>query len=191
MDHYIDIKLLPDPEFPPTMLMNALFAKFHKGLIDHGGGDIGISFPEISQGTRTLGQRLRIHGNKDSLDRLMSLSWMQGIRDLVTTMPIQPVPDGAGYRVVRRVQAKSSPERLRRRLMARKGIGMEAARVAIPDCAAEILDLPFVEVTSRSTGHRFRVFIEHGKLKPTATSGAFSSYGLSATATVPWFQSLS
>jgi len=187
MDHYIDITVLPDPEFPATTLMNALFAKLHRGLVDHGGQDIGVSFPEVMLGKRTLGQRLRLHGNSVSLDRLMAIGWMQGMRDHVTITSVQPVPAGVQHRVVRRVQAKSSPERLRRRLMARKSIDAETARTAIPDSAAEMLELPYVELASRSTEQRFRLFIEHLEPVPTPREGTYGSYGLSTSATIPWF----
>lgn len=187
MDHYIDITVLPDPEFPATTLMNALFAKLHRGLVDHGGRDIGVSFPEVVQSKRTLGPRLRLHSNHASLDRLMRISWMQGMRDHVTMTMIQPVPPDVQYRVVRRVQAKSSPERLRRRLISRKSINAEDAQAVIPDSAAKMLDLPYVEVVSHTTGQRFRLFIEHLELKPTGMVGTFGTYGLSTSATVPWF----
>lgn len=187
MDHYIDITLLPDPEFPATTLMNALFAKLHRGLVDHAGQDIGISFPEVVQSKRTLGQRLRLHGTSASLDRLMAIGWMQGMRDHVMVAPAQPIPANVQHRVVRRVQAKSSPERLRRRLMARKSIDVETARTVIPDSAAEMLNLPYVEIASRSTGQRFKLFIEHLKPLSTAIPGPFGTYGLSTNATVPWF----
>lgn len=187
MDHYIDITVLPDPEFPATTLMNALFAKLHRGLVDHGGQDIGVSFPEVVQSKRTLGQRLRLHGNSASLDRLMATSWMQGMRDHVTVTPVQPVPAGVQHRAVRRVQAKSNPERLRRRLMVRKSIDAEAARAAIPDAAARMLELPYVEIGSRSTEQRFRLFIEHLEPVSTPREGIYGSYGLSSSATIPWF----
>lgn len=187
MDHYIDITVLLDPEFPPTTLMNALFSKLHRGLVDYGGRDIGVSFPEVVQIKRTLGQRLRLHGTRDGLGRLIAIGWMQGIRDHVSVTPIQPVPAEVQYRVVRRVQAKSSPERLRRRLMFRKSIDAETARTLVPDSAARVLDLPHVEVVSHTTGQRFRLFIEHGHPIQTASPGTFGTYGLSTSATVPWF----
>lgn len=187
MDHYLDIRLLPDPEFPAPLLMSALFAKLHRALVDYGKRDIGVSFPEVVQGKRTLGQRLRLHGNSASLDRLMAIGWMQGMRDHVTITSVQPIPAEVQHRVVRRVQAKGSPERLRRRLMARKSIDAETARAAIPDSAAEMLELPYVEITSRSTGQRFKLFIEHLQPVPSATAGPFGNYGLATDATVPWF----
>ena len=71
--------------------------------------------------------------------------------------------------------------------MARKAIGPEAARIAIPDSAAEMLTLPYVELMSRTTGQRFRLFIEHLPPQAEPTLGEFGAYGLSSDATVPWF----
>lgn len=187
MDHYIDITVLPDPEFPATTLMNALFAKLHRGLVDHGRRDIGVSFPDVVQSKRTLGPRLRLHGNRASLDRLMVIGWTQGMRDHIAVTAIRAVPSEAVHRIVRRVQAKSSPDRLRRRLVARRSITPEAAQAAIPDSVARMLSLPYVEIASRTTGQRFKLFIEHLEPKPSAVPGKFGTYGLSANVTVPWF----
>lgn len=187
MDHYLDIRLLPDPEFPATLLMSALFGKLHRGLAEHGGGTIGVSFPDVRAGNRTLGHCLRLHGSATELQRLMQIGWMQGLRDHADFGAPTPVPANPGYRVVRRVQAKSSAERLRRRLIARKHIDVEAAAQAIPDSVAERLDLPYVVLSSRTTGQRFPLFIEHGPIQVAPVAGSFTAYGLSSTATVPWF----
>ncbi len=187
MDHYIDITLLPDPEFPPTTLMNALFSKLHRGLVAWGERNIGVSFPDVAPGKRTLGTRLRLHGSNGALERLMANGWTHGMRDHIAIATSAPVPVGAAHRIVRRVQAKSSPERLRRRLMTRKGIGPEAARIAIPDSTAEMLTLPYVELGSSTTGQQFKLFIEHLPLQATPTPGEFGAYGLSRNASIPWF----
>ncbi len=187
MDHYLEIRLLPDPEFPAPMLMSALFGKLHRGLVEHGGGTIGVSFPDVRDGSRTLGHRLRLHGSAAELQRLMQIGWTQGLRDHADFGAPAPVPANPSYRVVRRVQAKSNPQRLRRRLAARKGIDMVAAAQAIPDSAAERLDLPHVVLSSRTTGQRFPLFIEHRPLEAAPVAGHFTAYGLSQTATVPWF----
>ncbi len=187
MDSYIELQLLPDPEFPATTLMNALFAKLHRGLVSNGEGRIGISFPDVGPKALGLGSRLRLHGLAGDLEKLMSLNWLQGMRDHLSLGPISAVPANARYRVVRRVQAKSSPERERRRLIARKGISPEAAILAIPDSAAESLKLPYVLLASQSTLQQFRLFIEHLPLQEQPTPGLFNAYGLSAGATIPWF----
>lgn len=187
MDHYVDIRLLPDPEFPPFMLMNALFAKLHRALVDTETVGVGVSFPEHSLQPISLGERLRLHGDAPELARIMSRDWLRGMRDHTEVHGPTNIPAGAVHRAVRRVQAKSNPERLRRRLIKRKGIDPESAREAIPDQAAELLDLPFVTLKSRSSGQTFRLFIEHGPTSPEPTSGRFGQYGLGRGATVPWF----
>lgn len=185
MDAYLELQLLPDPEFPPAMLMNALFAKMHRALVSHGEGRIGISFPDVGGGQ--LGQRLRLHGQAGDLEKLMASNWLQGMRDHLAAFAIRPVPDGAKHRIVRRVQAQSNPERLRRRLIRRKGIGAEEAREAIPDSATERLNLPWLEISSQSTRQIFRLFIEHLPPQAESSPGRFTSYGLSNEASIPWF----
>ncbi|MFO5998059.1 type I-F CRISPR-associated endoribonuclease Cas6/Csy4, partial [Pseudomonas aeruginosa] len=61
MDHYLDIRLRPDPEFPPAQLMSVLFGKLHQALVAQGGDRIGVSFPDLDESRSRLGERLRIH----------------------------------------------------------------------------------------------------------------------------------
>ncbi len=189
MDHYLEIKLLPDPEFAPTVLMNALFAKLHRGLVDLSSTRIGVSFPGMRKEpkSRSLGERLRIHGSLADLRGLMDLPWLTGMRDHILVQGPERIPDQVSDCRVRRVQAKSSPERLRRRLMKRRGISGEEACRAISDDRAERLDLPYITLKSRSTGQHFRLFIEQQPVVSQETSGLFNHYGLSCTATLPWF----
>jgi CRISPR-associated endonuclease Csy4 len=85
------------------------------------------------------------------------------------------------------VQAHSNPERERRRLIARKGVSPEEALAAIPNRRAEQLDLPFLLLSSRSTGQQFRLFVEHLPIADESRPGNFGSYGLSPATTIPWF----
>jgi CRISPR-associated endoribonuclease Cas6/Csy4 subtype I-F len=100
---------------------------------------------------------------------------------------IQAVPSKVSYRVVSRVQAKSSPERIRRRQMRRHGLSETEAHERIPDSAMTWLALPFVSIRSRSTNQTFRLFIKHSDSKDMPQSGIFNSYGLSNETTIPWF----
>lgn len=192
MDYYVDITLRPDPEFPAPLLMNALFAKLHRALVSHSaqlGGRLGASFPgHVGTGRALqLGERLRLHGEASALDTLLASDWLSGMRDHSLPAPVAPVPAGTQHRVVRRVQAQSSPERLRRRLARRHHLDATEAAQRIPDSAAQTLRLPWVQLRSSSTGQNFRLFIEHGPLLPHPISGTFSPYGLSLGASVPWF----
>lgn len=187
MDHYLDIRLRSDPEFPATQLMSALFAKLHRALVTLPGEEIGISFPDVNEKRSGLGARLRLHGNAAALDTLMAHPWLPGMRDHLHLGELLPIPMQVQYRHVSRVQAKSNPERLRRRQVRRHGLSEEEARQRIPDSAARTLELPFVSLRSQSTGQSFHLFIRHGPLQAKPTEGNFSRYGLSNAATVPWF----
>lgn len=187
MNAYLEIKLLPDPERLPTTLMSDLFSKLHGALAAHGRKNIGVSFPDSDKKHGTLGTRLRLHGNEKDLNKLMKSGWMTGMQAHASVGEIAPVPIHAKYRAVRRVQAKSNPERERRRLMARKSVSAEVAKQAIPDNTAQRLYLPYLILTSQSTGQRFRLFVEHLPLQERVVNGTFGAYGLSPVATVPWF----
>lgn len=187
MDHYVDIKLLPDPEFAAHQLMSALYAKLHRALVKQSPTNIGVSFPEHDDKAPHLGNCLRLHGSANALRDLALTDWLTGMRDHVAVTAPSEVPAHAQHRTVRRIQVKSNPERLRRRLMRRHGIDENAARQRIPDETADSLTLPYLQLASSSTGQRFRLFLEHGPIGDRAKPGGFNSFGLSHEATVPWF----
>ena len=187
MDHYQEIILLPDPEFAPQVLMNALFSKLHRALAGLGSRSIGISFPGHSSERQWLGDRLRIHGAKPNLEKLGERGWLKGIHDHAEVRSIRSVSQNGQHVLVQRVQTKSNPDRQRRRLSKRKSISLEEARKLIPDRNAKRLDLPFVTIRSFSSGHTFRLFIKQSEPLLEPRAGEFSQYGLSSSATVPWF----
>jgi CRISPR-associated endonuclease Csy4 len=187
MDHYQELRLLPDPEFPTTLLLNALFAKLHRALVGLPDPCPGVSFPDYDATRLGLGARLRIHGSAPTLDALADCHWLNGMRDHLMIGSITVVPVTEQSVQVRRVQAKSSPERLRRRLMRRHGLSTEAAVLRQPERMGARLTLPWLEVRSTSTSQRFRLFIEQTVCSEPPTPGTFNPYGLSSTATLPWF----
>jgi CRISPR-associated endonuclease Csy4 len=186
MDHYVDIEVRPDPEFPANQLMSALYAKLHRAFVAQG-GNIGVSLPGVVEAGAHLGTRLRLHGEIGSLATLLASDWLAGMRDHVALEQPARVPDSAQHRVVKRVQVKSSPDRLRRRLMRRHGFSEQEACQRIPEGVARLTRLPFVQLRSTSTGQSFRLFIDHGPILPSSTPGEFNAYGLSQGATIPWF----
>jgi CRISPR-associated endonuclease Csy4 len=185
MDSYIDIHIRPDPEFPVNQLMSVLFRKLHLALADLESTDIGVSFPKF--GEHSLGNWLRLHGASSALSSLMAKEWLSGIHDHIQKTDVMPVPQETKYRSVRRVQAKSSPERLRRRAMRRHCIDQVAAVERIPDSVAKHLSLPYLNLVSRSTDQHFRLFVRHGPVQDISSDGSFSSYGFSDKGTIPWF----
>ncbi len=183
MDHYMDIQVLPDPEFGQVDLLNALFAKLHRALSSQTRGRVGVSFPHHG---RLLGDCLRLHGSLQDLLDLSEINWLQGMRDYTRSMLPTPIPAAVSYRTVRRVQAKSAHNK-RRRSIAKGWLSPEDALLRIPDSQQKQLKLPYAELNSLSNGNRMRVYIEHGPLQSEPQSGIFGAYGLSATTTIPWF----
>ncbi|WP_280564875.1 type I-F CRISPR-associated endoribonuclease Cas6/Csy4 [Chromohalobacter sp. 48-RD10] len=189
MDHYLDIRLRPDPEFPASMLMNALYSKLHRALYDLQADDIGVSLPDHKTGVRarTPGDRLRLHARKERLEQLLALSWLAGMRDHVELADIAPVPAATRHcRVTRRQFNTGGPSRVKR-YARRHDISEEEARQCLSAPAERKISLPFVQVNSSSSGQRFALFIEHGAPLDEPEAGHFNHYGLSREATVPWF----
>jgi CRISPR-associated endonuclease Csy4 len=206
MDHYIDLRIHPDPEFSVTLIMNVVFQKLHLALVDLRSKDIGISFPEFRDQPPTLGACLRLHASANRLRTVLKHPRLAGLKDYLEIGQAAPVPAQVRYRVVSRVQAKSSPERLLRRQMRRHGYASaeEARKAAIASALARhvgmsqseavqhvdrvrTLALPYVDLHSQSTAQFFRLFIQHGVVQDTPVAGDFNAYGLSTNATIPWF----
>jgi len=187
LTHYLDIYLRSDPEFPASQLLPALYVKFHRALVQLRSEDLAVCFPGYSEKPLGLGKTMRVLGSAERLKQLMALPWLSGVADHVQASATSPVPEGAAHRKLTRAQAKSSPERLRRRQMRRHGLTAEQARERISDSAAENLTLPFLPVRSTSTGQAFLLFLRLGPPCPGPLAGSFNAYGLSLTATIPWF----
>lgn len=188
MSHYIDIHLRSDPDLAPHQLLSGLYARLHQALVRTASQSIGVSFPRYDNQLPTLGTTLRLHGSQPELDGLMQLPWLHGVVDLLQVAEVRPVPYGAMHRVVSRVQAQSNAQRLRRRAIKRHDWDDATAKAKIPDSAEQRLNLPFLTLGSRSTGQAsFPLFVRHGPLLPAPVLGVFNYYGLSQTATVPWF----
>ena len=189
MDHYIDIRLRPDPDFPEPMLMGALYNKLHRALFDLDANDIGVSFPLRKHGVRarTLGVKLRVHGTQANLGQLMTANWLTGMRDHVSIREILAVPTDAKHINVARKQFNTGSPSRAKRYAKRHEISEEAARQIYATVAEKRIELPFVQINSRSTQQRFALFIQHSKPQEQPVAGTFNHYGLSSDATVPWF----
>lgn len=169
--------------------MGALYNKLHRALFDLEANNIGVSFPLRKHGVsaRTLGGHLRLHGTQASLEQLMAITWLTGMRDHVSVSDVLAVPANAKHiNVVRKQFNTGSPSRAKR-YAKRHDISEEAARQIYDKVAEKRIELPFVQINSRSTQQRFCLFIEHGKPQEKAEAGTFNHYGLSSNATVPWF----
>lgn len=183
MNAFFDIQILENQEIPTSTILNQVFETFHKNLVRVGIGDIAVSFPKYGD---RLGSVLRVHATQDRLQALMNLHWLDQYADYVMVSEIKSIPADCKYRTFFRVQ-KKSPQNIRKRAIKRGIMTESEARRLIPDSAQDFLSLPFISLTSASTGQRLCLYIATGDVQMLSQGGIFSSYGLSKTATVPWF----
>lgn len=99
---------------------------------------------------------------------------------------IKSVPYAVQYRVISRIQPTMSNSKLRR-LMKRGSISQNDIPVYKEKKENRMLNAPYIELISGSNGKRHRRYIEFGALQNNQVFGNFDSFGLSKTATVPWF----
>lgn len=181
MNHYVDIEVLPDPEFNTTTLMSALYAKLHRALVTFGNGKVGVSFPRAG---KTPGDLLRLHAACELLKPLMAQNWLKGLNDYTRSSAINKVPTETQHILVTRIQPKITAARLRRAVR-RGSISEREAEKLLAE--RSLLKKPFFQLQSQSTGQRFPLFIQQQKLQAEINKGKFNSYGLSDKTTVPWF----
>jgi CRISPR-associated endonuclease Csy4 len=183
MDYYFDVTLKPDAEMSGSRLTNMVYTKFHKALHDLAANNIGISFPNYKI---LLGNIIRVHGTNDNLTTLVELDWLSGIIRYCTVSGIRNIPPEAKHRTVSRKQTTMNPSALRR-LIKRGSITDGATKNYSTKMFERGLNNPFVELVSGSNGHKHRRYIQFGELHLEPVSGKFDYFGLSKTATVPWF----
>lgn len=196
MQYYLDITLLPDEEIGMHIIWGKLYQQLHLALVElnaGGSGNIGFSFPEYHSKQRRLGRKVRIFSlTQAQLVQLDAQKWLERLSDYCHISSIRPVPENTQYAIFSRKQCASNPQRLARRRAKRKGETLEQALMHFSNLEGEFSALPFVAMESLSTAstaqerHRFKLFIEQQRVA-LPQQGVFNCYGLSQTATVPWF----
>ncbi len=184
MNYYINIKINPDAEMRENVLLNKVYAKFHKRLYDLKSSDIGVSFPEYKV---KLGRVLRIHGTSQRLQILQSENWLSGLAGYCDISEIQKIPDQVSHRTVSRKQTNMTAAKLRR-LIKRNTIQPDEINRYKAKMFQQGIDNPFLELNSASNGYNHRRYLSFGGLQKEATAGNFDQFGLSKQATVPWFE---
>jgi len=183
MTHYIDVRLHPKKEIRENILLNQIYSAFHKRLYDMKSNNIAVSFPEYRL---KLGRLFRIHGSKESLEKLQSKEWLGKYAEFCKVSKIEAIPEKVQYRTVSRIQQNMTEAKLRR-LIKRGTIPQEDIKKYRIKMYQGGLDNPYVELVSMSNGQLHRRFMEFGELQTNKIKGEFDLFGLSKIATVPWF----
>lgn len=183
MNHYIDIEIKPDSKMRENVLLNKVYTKFHKALVTLTSNAIGISFPQYKI---KLGKVLRIHSDISMLRDLSSANWLEGLTGYCQISDIREIPANTQYRIVSRKQSNMTQSKLNR-LIKRNSISTDEIKSYKAKMFSQGLDNPYMELESSSTGHRHRRYIEFSPVLKDPVEGKFDTFGLSKTATVPWF----
>lgn len=184
MNSYLDVQLKADAEIRENELLNKVYTKLHKALCDLESNAIGVSFPNYHL---KLGNTIRLHGSQQDLTKLQTMDWLGGLSGYCDTTDILSVPQKAQYRTVSRVQTNLSMAKLRR-LQKRGSLSSpEEVKQYKRKLFKSGIDNPYIELISTSNGKTYRRYFQFGELQSIPAKGQFDSFGLSKTATIPWF----
>lgn len=211
MNYYIEITLLPGPDFSLFRLWSQVFEQLHLGFVgnqdDQKRVPIGLSLPEYKMGNKygVLGGKFRLFAEDEAtLERFNALQRLAHLSDYVHCTGIRPVPDKlTGYAVYRRLRPKTNPERLARRYAKRHNLDFATALNGVVELRSDStgaypksfrycdmedksIATPFIRLQSLSNGKTFCLWITKTVVASPSGSG-FNSYGLSTSTTVPEF----
>jgi CRISPR-associated endonuclease Csy4 len=190
MKHYLELTLLHDRLIASNRILEEVYGKIHSKLASIKAVDnqqpIGVSFPRYNINAG-LGDKIRLFATDEST--LVSLDIATLLGDLeryVHVSDVAQVPDKVSYGTYRRVQVQSNLERVARRKAKRAGISINDAMDHLSQFEETHTSLPFVYMSSKSTAQSFKLFV-YCSPSDASNTGRFSSYGLSASSTVPMF----
>lgn len=192
MKAYQDITLLPGADIGQYFLWGKIYPRIHMGLVDNqlmnGLSSIGLAFPEYHAELNQLGTKLRLFApEKEVLERFNAKRWLNFLSDYIHVTGIRDVPSAiAQYSRFKRKQSKSSMERLARRKAKYELIEFDQALQSLKNKKEVFVNAPFIQMSSRSSGKSFRLFIIKESGLDRINVG-FSCYGLSAISTIPDF----
>lgn len=198
MKYYIDITLLPDSDVGLGFIWRRVFQQVHIALVDNKVGDnqsaIAIAIVHYRAKAFPLGNKLRLlaDSEKDLLN-LDITQWLSRLSDYCHITSIKKVPDTVTqYARFKRKPVKSLFTKAQRRAEHLGKPYEEVLQYLMEQGTTTPCKLPFIKVESQQTksaGHEhncFPLFIERA-FSSQKIDGVFDCYGLSKTATVPWF----
>ena len=215
MNYYQDITLIFNAEINLGYIWQKVFQQVHIALVQNGyeyvrkekdgvetilrGSKIAVSFPCYADNAYPLGNKLRLLAQEQVLlEKLGIEKWLCRLLDYVKIDSIEAVPSSVSYAGFRQKRVKGEK---RLELSLQKKAKHLADKFG-KDFNSTLQDLkkkhvfneeklPYIKVESQSSATadrkpRFKLFIEKIELADPQ-QGTFDCYGLSKTATVPWF----
>lgn len=197
MYYFIELSLIPDESVSTGFVMSKVMDVLHLCFVnlqkDVGHNPVGLAFPKYRYDPEAkgevkghLGSQIRLYAQTEA--QLEALNLKQQLRRFEDYVHLRTVREldraNFGFVCFKRVQFRSSAERLARRRTHYLDESYEQALQHFQDFAEQQSDLPFVHLHSQSSEQAFRLFIAKQAVD-APTDWKFSSYGLSATVGVP------
>lgn len=202
MKYYLDITLLADAEANLGFLWQKVFQQVHIALVDNKVGDkesaIALSIPrykllKANEKTFPLGNKLRLLAETEEILRAININkWLETFMDYCHVKSITIVPKNVkSYARFTRKNAVDPIKKAEKRAKHLNKPLDEVIDFMRKEKQLEKCQLPFIHVESQGVTvsgekNRFRIFIEQTHLD-APEPGKFDCYGLSKTATIPWF----
>lgn len=197
MYYFIELSLIPDESVPTGFVMGKVMDVLHLCFVnvqkDLGYNPVGLSFPQYrydpeakGETKGSLGSQIRLYAQDEAhLESLCLKQQLRRFEDYVHVRAIREDAAKLGFACFKRVQCRSSIERLARRRMTRQGESPEQAKQRVQTFKEQQSDLPFAHLHSQSSEQAFRLFIAKQTVPESTGKWQFSSYGLSGTVGVP------
>ena len=195
MHYYIELTLIKDSEISPYFIWSKLYTQLHLAFVEQKDANeqipYGVTFPEYKsaeiKGKRIilLGSKLRVFANSvNELQKLDLDKWLARLTDYVHIKSAKQVENVTQYLTVNRYRPQASAENLARRYARRHGISVEGALKRLDGFKQKLEPLPYIQLKSLSGTREFSLCIKQTVVEQ-ANTGKFSTYGLSATSSVP------
>lgn len=188
MNKYIELTIIQSAELPSHVVMSAVFEQIHQSLVAMKTNRVGLSFPAATN--THIGNKIRLHGVETELTGLMSLGRLDQFDGYLEKTDLLTVPVDTKFRIIRRkrIQTRVSPSQIKR-YMKRHNVSEIEAKEFFGNKEMQVSGrFPYLTVQSQSSGGLlFNLCIDQGTETSEPLPGEFNAYGLSSTATVPWF----
>ena len=187
MKYYIDIKLLSDSEIGLGFLWKKVYTQVHLALVEAKNESIALSFPKYGSKAFPMGDYLRIFAQTSvDLDSLKLSNWLQRLSDYIEVSETLETPTVHKFVHFKRRQFKANLLKRAEKQALRRGISIEEALKHYEGMEDKNSKLPFIMIKSLSSNQELKLFIEK-RSSNSEVKGVFNTFGLSKTATVPWF----
>ena len=200
MNFYQELTFVSNAEVNLGFIWEKVFQQLHITLVENkiGVNESAIGFSFVSYGVHQfpLGNKLRLFANSENeLVKLDIHECLKRLNDYCHVGFIKPVPaDIKQYALFKRKIVKTIKSKAKRKAKYLNKPYDEVLSSLLKDGEPIKKKLPYINVESLSTKKRFDqnvsypflLFIEQ-TLFDSPQDGSFDCYGLSKTATVPWF----